>query len=131
MVHRWPCQPTYCRSSEQIAQLAGGSGLGACCTPQVRQIQAGKPSATYALFPLGPLRYAILFPRPLAEVGDTDGEAAALLDDGELELVAEVEVLLGGGAGWVAELVGALLGGAALRMTVRVTTEVLTGACRW
>jgi len=67
----------------------------------------------------------------LAEVGDTDAEGAAVLDDGELELVAEAEALLGGGGGWLAELAATLLGGTALRMTVRVTTEVLTGACRW
>jgi hypothetical protein len=40
LVHRWPSHPTYCRSSEQIGQLGGGSSVSGYCTPQVAQIQA-------------------------------------------------------------------------------------------
>jgi hypothetical protein len=32
---------TYCRSSSQIGQLAGGFSLGSYCVPQVLQMKAG------------------------------------------------------------------------------------------
>jgi hypothetical protein len=37
VVQRWPSEPTYCRSSSQIAQRAGGVADGACCVPHVTQ----------------------------------------------------------------------------------------------
>src|SRR4051794_30883564 len=40
VVHCWPFQPTYCRSSSQIGQRSGGCSLGAYWTPQVRQMNA-------------------------------------------------------------------------------------------
>src|SRR5216684_3983720 len=40
VVHCWPCQPTYCRSSSQIGQRSGGESPGAYCTPHVRQMKA-------------------------------------------------------------------------------------------
>ena len=40
VVHCWPFQPTYWRSSSQIGHSAGGSSDIGYCTPQVTQIQA-------------------------------------------------------------------------------------------
>src|SRR3954452_13681516 len=40
VVHCWPSQPTYCRSSEQIGEPGGGCSVSAYCTPHVAQIQA-------------------------------------------------------------------------------------------
>src|SRR6202165_711061 len=40
VTQRCPLGGTYCRSSSQIAQCAGGFSLSACCTPQVRQMYA-------------------------------------------------------------------------------------------
>ena len=41
VVHCWPPQPTYWRSSLQMGQSPGGCGVSGCWTAQVRQIQAG------------------------------------------------------------------------------------------
>ena len=41
VVQLWPAGVTYCRSSSQIGQFAGGLSLGAYCVPQVVQMKAG------------------------------------------------------------------------------------------
>ena len=41
VVHCWPVALTYCRSSSQMAQTAGGCSLSACCVPQVVQMKFG------------------------------------------------------------------------------------------
>ena len=41
VVQLWPGGGTYCRSSSQIGQAAGGFSLGAYCVPQVVQMKAG------------------------------------------------------------------------------------------
>ena len=41
VVQVWPGGGTYCRSSSQIGQAAGGFSLGAYCVPQVVQMKAG------------------------------------------------------------------------------------------
>ena len=38
VVHTWPCQPMYWRSSEQMTQEAGGEGDSSYWTPQVVQM---------------------------------------------------------------------------------------------
>src|SRR5215469_10370669 len=40
VVQLWPVGGTYCRSSSQIAQCAGGFSLGAYCVPQAVQMKA-------------------------------------------------------------------------------------------
>src|SRR6476659_6154597 len=46
VVQVWPGGGTYCRSSSQIGQAAGGFSPGAYCVPQVVQMKAGiNPSA--------------------------------------------------------------------------------------
>ena len=44
VVQLWPGGGTYCRSSSQIGQAAGGLSLGAYCVPQVVQMKAGMGS---------------------------------------------------------------------------------------
>src|SRR5437764_2208962 len=46
VVHRWPPQPTYCRSSSQMEQAAGGRSDSACWTPQVTQMWHGIGTAS-------------------------------------------------------------------------------------
>ena len=41
VVHCWPVALTYCRSSSQMAQAAGGCSLSAYCVPQVVQMKWG------------------------------------------------------------------------------------------
>jgi hypothetical protein len=41
VVHCWPVTLTYCRSSWQTAQAAGGWSLSAYCVPQVVQMKFG------------------------------------------------------------------------------------------
>ena len=41
VVHRWPSQPTYWRSSSQTGQRGGGSSLSANWLPQVTQMKFG------------------------------------------------------------------------------------------
>ena len=41
VVHAWPSGFTYCRSSWQIVQCAGGASLSGYCVPQVVQMNAG------------------------------------------------------------------------------------------
>ena len=38
VIHCWPCQPTYCRSSVQILHSSGGWSLSANCVPHVMQM---------------------------------------------------------------------------------------------
>ena len=51
VVQLWPGGGTYCRSSSQIGQAAGGLSLGSYCVPQVLQMKAGMAA---------PVRSAIL-----------------------------------------------------------------------
>ena len=41
VVHCWPVTLTYCRSSWQMVQAAGGCSLSAYCVPQVVQMKFG------------------------------------------------------------------------------------------
>src|SRR6478735_11648739 len=41
VIQLWPAGVTYCRSSSQIGQAAGGFSLGSYCVPQVLQMKAG------------------------------------------------------------------------------------------
>jgi len=43
VVQFWPGGGTYCRSSSQIGQAAGGFSLGAYCVPQVLQMKEKNP----------------------------------------------------------------------------------------
>jgi hypothetical protein len=46
VTHSCPPGGTYCRSSSQMGQVAGGASLGAYCIPQAVQMNAGMEAGT-------------------------------------------------------------------------------------
>ena len=67
VVQLWPAGVTYCRSSSQIGQAAGGFSLGAYCVPQVVQMKAGMASVchSHAAAATGAARSGALRPPPM------------------------------------------------------------------